>query len=69
MGRNLTRSFDIISHHAFDRRLEVNFGERIFGASRALESSLGASNSRDSFFIRWRGGLILRRDREPQISR
>ena len=69
MGPNLTRSFDITSYYAFDRRLEVNFGERIFGAWRAPETSLGASNSRDSFCIRWRGALILRRDREPQIFR
>ena|ERR1700732_4195084 len=56
-------------HHAFDRNVEVSFGGYVFGASRAPEIFLGASNSRDSRRIHWNCALVVRTDRESTVSR
>src|SRR6266852_6385612 len=56
-------------HHAFDRNVEVSFGGYAFGASRAPEIFLGASNSRDSRRIHWDCALVVRTHRESTVSR
>ena len=57
----------VISHHAFDRKVEVGFGEYASGASLAPEIFLGASNSRDRRRIGWNCALIVRGHRESEI--
>ena len=59
----------MISRHAFDRNVEVRFGGYVFGASRAPEIFLGASNSRDSRRIHWNCALVVRTHRESTVSR
>src|SRR5260370_14910101 len=56
-------------HHAFDRNVEVSFGGYVFGASRAPEIFLGASNSGDSRRIHWNCVLVVRTHRESTVSR
>src|SRR5260370_21688684 len=58
-----------MSHHAFDRNIEVSFGGYVFGASRSPEIFLGASASRDSRRIRWSCAFVMRSHRESTISR
>src|SRR5713226_287205 len=62
-------SYGVISHHAFDRHVEVSFGGYVFGSSPAPEISLGASNSRDSRRIRWNCALVVRTHRESTVPR
>jgi hypothetical protein len=47
----------------------VSFGRYVFGASRTLEISVGASNSRDSGRVHWNCALVVRTDRESTVSR